>query len=122
MRRWILLPALIQFIACGDSEPAGPQNNPPEILHIVITNIHETILFSVEVRDEDQDEITYTWTVTTGGRFVGDDPDPLMHSVTYERVDMLSQVIVTVVVSDGTDTDSRSITIDNTDLSAIIAE
>lgn len=111
-RRHVLLVLLLVLpLSCGKT-PSSPQNQAPTILDLTLSTpapfaTDQAIAIACNARDPDGDLLSYAWSSGTG-TFLS---DVTKSTVTWQAPHVPCQCAVTVTVSDGDLTATRSITI-----------
>ncbi len=102
------LTGILAFITLFNYRCADPEvvNNPPEITSVPITDVNENEFYSYQVvaTDSDGDTLTYSLTVAPNWLPI----DSVLITGTAPEVDEDTDFSVSIVVSDGTDTDTQS--------------
>jgi len=108
----LLLAAITVLVGCGGGGTVPPINHPPTIVSLTAIpqspiEINQSTVITCYATDQDNDELTYTWTMS-GGTIVGSGS-----SITWTAPNIAGTYTITCTVSDGelSDTDSFNITV-----------
>ena len=112
MKPMFYLSILISITILNCSSPANSENNAPVIEEIILNDVevftNSSVTLTAIAIDKDGDDLTYFWSASSGNIAVG---YILENPTTWGTPDNPGQYTVTCTVSDGKDTDSKSISI-----------